>query len=62
MAFHPGLLPVRLGESDRKTARYLRGLLAGTEFLHRHHVTHNDIKPANVVISADDEPVLIDFG
>ncbi|KAH9812598.1 kinase-like domain-containing protein [Melampsora americana] len=62
MAFHPALLPVRLSESNPKTIPYLRGLLSGIEFLHRHHITHNDIKPANVVISEQDQPVFIDFG
>lgn len=62
MAFHPAILPVRLGERSPKVRKYMRGLLAGTEFLHQHRVSHNDLKPANIVLSADDEPVLIDFG
>ncbi|OAV99945.1 CAMK/CAMKL protein kinase [Puccinia triticina 1-1 BBBD Race 1] len=62
MAFHPAILNVRLGERTPRVRRYIRGLLEGTEFLHRSGVSHNDIKPANVVLSAEDEPVLIDFG
>ncbi|KAG0145480.1 hypothetical protein CROQUDRAFT_705514 [Cronartium quercuum f. sp. fusiforme G11] len=62
MSYHPNLLPVKLGENDPKSLKYLKGLINGTHFLHSHHITHNDIKPANVVISHIDQPVLIDFG
>lgn len=62
MAFHPAVLNVRLGERSARVRRYIRGLLEGTHFLHQNGVSHNDIKPANVVLSADDQPVLIDFG
>ncbi|KAI9612499.1 hypothetical protein H4Q26_007656 [Puccinia striiformis f. sp. tritici PST-130] len=62
MAFHPAILNVKLGERSARVRRYFRGLLEGTDFLHRSGVSHNDIKPANVVLSAEDEPVLIDFG
>jgi serine/threonine protein kinase len=62
MAIHPTMLNVKLGERSARVRRYIRGLLEGTDFLHRNRVSHNDIKPANVVISVEDEPVLIDFG
>ncbi|KAA1113001.1 hypothetical protein PGT21_018183 [Puccinia graminis f. sp. tritici] len=62
MAFHPAILSVRLGERSARVRRYIRGLLQGTDFLHQSGVSHNDIKPANVVLSVEDEPVLIDFG
>jgi serine/threonine protein kinase len=62
MAFHPAILSVRLGERSARARRYIRGLLQGTDFLHQSGVSHNDIKPANVVLSVEDEPVLIDFG
>ncbi|MBW0518869.1 hypothetical protein O181_058584 [Austropuccinia psidii MF-1] len=62
MAFHPACLPVKLGETSLKSRKYIRGLLSGVDFLHKRGVSHNDIKPANVVLDVDDEPVLIDFG
>ncbi|KAI8459430.1 kinase-like domain-containing protein [Phakopsora pachyrhizi] len=62
MCYCPGALPVKLGESSSRSLRYIKGLLSGTDFLHRHGITHNDLKPANIVLSAEDQPVLIDFG
>ena len=33
------------------------------EYLHSHHMTHFDVKPANIMLRAsDNKPVLIDFG
>ena len=31
-------------------------------YLHDNMITHNDIKPANVLLRDDDTPVLVDFG
>lgn len=60
MSFHPRSLPVKIG--GHLAQRYIRGLLSGLDYLHSHRVSHNDLKPANVVLSHDDRPVLIDFG
>ncbi|BGP20225.1 hypothetical protein JCM10213_005921 [Rhodosporidiobolus nylandii] len=60
MAYHPRLMPVALPESKAKV--YFRQLLEAVEHLHAHGISHNDIKPSNILLSADDRPVLCDFG
>ncbi|KDQ62647.1 hypothetical protein JAAARDRAFT_121619 [Jaapia argillacea MUCL 33604] len=60
MAYHPRLIPVEVDEPHAK--EWFRSLLSGVEFLHKRGVVHNDIKPANILLSKQNVPVLIDFG
>ncbi|GBE83047.1 predicted protein [Sparassis crispa] len=60
MAFHPRLIPVEVPESHAKD--WFHSLLSGIQFIHKRGVVHNDIKPANILLSQDNVPVLIDFG
>ncbi|KAG6891525.1 hypothetical protein C0992_005060 [Termitomyces sp. T32_za158] len=60
MAYLPTLVPVEVDEL--KAREWFRYLLSGVEFLHKRGVVHNDIKPANILLSRENVPVLVDFG
>ncbi|KAF5382497.1 hypothetical protein D9615_003045 [Tricholomella constricta] len=60
MAYLPALVPVEVDEI--KAREWFRFLLSGVEFLHKRGVVHNDIKPANILLSHKNIPVLVDFG
>ncbi len=40
----------------------LLALMEGLEYIHAHGVIHQDIKPANIYMTGDGTPILLDFG
>ena len=50
----------RLSEAD--TLRYTRQIAVALSFMHENKMLHLDLKPKNVMINADGNAILIDFG
>lgn len=55
---HKKLLPV----TEAFLLTVFKSLLDGIELIHSHQLVHLDIKPANILIRADNDPLLLDFG
>ncbi|MBI3222549.1 MAG: HDOD domain-containing protein [Nitrosomonadales bacterium] len=45
-----------------QAAEIASGVLAGLAYAHAQGISHLDVKPANVMITADNTPMLMDFG
>lgn len=48
--------------SIRRAAQIMKGVLDGMVVLHAAGVAHQDIKPANIIITPLGDPVIVDFG
>ena len=48
--------------SEAEATRYILKVAKALRFVHQHKMMHLDVKPANILLSANDEPLLVDFG
>lgn len=45
-----------------EAVNYMAQVANAVGYIHEHHILHRDIKPDNIMITAEDKAVLIDFG
>src|SRR5229473_70738 len=46
----------------RQKAELLQKVALAVDFLHAHQILHRDLKPTNILVGADLEPKILDFG
>lgn len=59
---HKRATATKLGLNLKLTRYYAACIFLALEHLHNHNIVFNDLKPENIVISADGKAKLTDFG
>ena len=50
----------KLEESEAR--KFLREMIVGIEYLHKHNIVHRDLKPENLLLDLDNHIKIVDFG
>ncbi len=50
------------GLTPEQSVAYIRQVLEGARFAHRHGIVHRDLKPQNVIVDAEGKATVTDFG
>jgi len=53
---------IEAGLTPEQAVGYIRQVLEGARFAHRHGVVHRDLKPQNVIVDAEGKATVTDFG
>jgi len=56
------VLDAMLRLPPKTVVKYLQQICVGLRYAHQHNIVHQDIKPGNIFILADDEVKIVDFG
>lgn len=48
--------------TEEQAVRYISSVSEALRYIHKHNRLHLDIKPGNIMVDSNDNPILIDFG